>query len=188
MHAINDFSTNLYISIQFNFFIARPTGFTYGMARNNNSLNNMWTYPPSYMYIYPWIHYHNTLYLTWGKTEENILRLSLYPYHYNLVANIVISRRSFPRQTTQTDPMYSTCSINIMHVISRQSRGRLLETTLRCAPTKRLRVKLRHYYRRPLSTGGLFRWTPSETGSPNLCTITNPATILWTVCVRLAIT
>ena len=58
------------------------------------------------------------------------------PYHYNIVANIVISRRSFSRQTTQADPMYSmysTCSINIVRVISRQSQGRL-ETTLTCAP------------------------------------------------------
>ena len=59
------------------------------------------------------------------------------------------------RQITQTDPMYSTCSINIVRVISRQSRGRLV-TTLTCA----LRVKLRHYYRRQLSTGCLFRWIP----------------------------
>ena len=42
--------------IQFNFFIARPTGFTYGMVRNNNSLNNTWTYPPRDppSYIYPY--------------------------------------------------------------------------------------------------------------------------------------
>ena len=52
----------------------------------------------------------------------------------------------------------STCSINIMCVISRQSRGRL-ETTPVCAP-QRLWIKLRHYYRRPFATGGLFRWTP----------------------------
>ena len=37
------------------------------------------------------------------------------------------------------------------------------ETTLTRAP-QRMRVKLRHYYWRPLSTCGLFRWTPLTRG------------------------
>ena len=81
-------------------------------------------------------------------------------YHYNLVANIVISRLSFSRQTTQTDPMYSTCAINkracYFTPVSRPPRD---HSHMRPPPPppQRLWLKLRHYYRRPLSTGGLFR-------------------------------
>ena len=104
----------------------------------------------NYKYIY------KLIYILYIYIDLHINIYIYRPYHYNLVANIVISRWSFSRQTTQTDLMYSTCPINIVRVISHQSRGRL-ETTLTCAP-QRLRIKLRHYYRRPLSTGGLFRF------------------------------
>ena len=70
----------LTVSIQFNCFIARPTGFTYGMARNKNSLNNTWTYPP----------FGDNNKRVWHMTDQTLENRSVNSFNrYNLMKNLI---------------------------------------------------------------------------------------------------